>query len=88
MNTRHPKIRRQIEQGMDTVISSVIGESYRLQVSAGRSGSRAATTRRGSGTVSGLNAATLELNANATAFRHRRFLLLHYHYQAEFLATY
>ncbi|XP_019574091.1 mesenteric estrogen-dependent adipogenesis protein [Rhinolophus sinicus] len=31
VNTRHPKIRRQIEQGMDTVISSVIGESYRLQ---------------------------------------------------------
>lgn len=33
MNTRHPKIRRQIEQGMDMAISSVIGESYRLQVS-------------------------------------------------------
>ncbi|XP_044522036.1 mesenteric estrogen-dependent adipogenesis protein [Gracilinanus agilis] len=31
VNTRHPKIRRQIEHGMDTVISSVIGESYRLQ---------------------------------------------------------
>ncbi|XP_054112715.1 mesenteric estrogen-dependent adipogenesis protein isoform X1 [Callithrix jacchus] len=31
VNTRHPKIRRQIEQGMDMVISSVIGESYRLQ---------------------------------------------------------
>ncbi|XP_007522465.1 mesenteric estrogen-dependent adipogenesis protein isoform X1 [Erinaceus europaeus] len=31
VNTRHPKVRRQIEQGMDTVISSVIGESYRLQ---------------------------------------------------------
>ncbi|XP_037656455.1 mesenteric estrogen-dependent adipogenesis protein [Choloepus didactylus] len=31
VNTRHPKIRRQLEQGMDTVISSVIGESYRLQ---------------------------------------------------------
>ncbi|XP_075418930.1 mesenteric estrogen-dependent adipogenesis protein [Tenrec ecaudatus] len=31
VNTRHPKIRRQIEQGMDLVISSVIGESYRLQ---------------------------------------------------------
>ncbi|XP_007956466.2 mesenteric estrogen-dependent adipogenesis protein [Orycteropus afer afer] len=31
VNTRHPKIRRQIEQGMDTIISSVIGESYRLQ---------------------------------------------------------
>ncbi|MXQ84791.1 hypothetical protein E5288_WYG016777 [Bos mutus] len=32
VNTRHPKIRRQIEQGMDMVISSVIGESYRLQL--------------------------------------------------------
>ncbi|XP_025852375.2 mesenteric estrogen-dependent adipogenesis protein [Vulpes vulpes] len=31
VNTRHPKIRRQIEQGMDMIISSVIGESYRLQ---------------------------------------------------------
>ncbi|XP_013835882.1 mesenteric estrogen-dependent adipogenesis protein [Sus scrofa] len=31
VNTRHPKIRRQIEQGMDAVISSVIGESYRLE---------------------------------------------------------
>ncbi|KAM8800576.1 mesenteric estrogen-dependent adipogenesis protein [Rhynchonycteris naso] len=31
VNTRHPKIRRQIEQGMDKVISSVIGESYWLQ---------------------------------------------------------
>ncbi|XP_012882783.1 PREDICTED: mesenteric estrogen-dependent adipogenesis protein [Dipodomys ordii] len=31
VNTRHPKIRRQLEQGMDMVISSVIGESYRLQ---------------------------------------------------------
>ncbi|KAF6120317.1 mesenteric estrogen dependent adipogenesis [Phyllostomus discolor] len=31
VNTRHPKIRRQIEQGMNMVISSVIGESYRLQ---------------------------------------------------------
>lgn len=31
MNTRHPKIRKQIENGMDMVISSVIGESYRLQ---------------------------------------------------------
>ncbi|KAM9033216.1 mesenteric estrogen-dependent adipogenesis protein [Sarcophilus harrisii] len=31
VNTRHPKIRRQIEHGMDTVISSVIGESYRLE---------------------------------------------------------
>ncbi|XP_006894144.1 PREDICTED: mesenteric estrogen-dependent adipogenesis protein-like [Elephantulus edwardii] len=31
VNTRHPRIRRQIEQGMDMVISSVIGESYRLQ---------------------------------------------------------
>ncbi|XP_021091966.1 mesenteric estrogen-dependent adipogenesis protein isoform X1 [Heterocephalus glaber] len=31
VNTRHPKIRRQIEQGMDMVISSVIGESYRLK---------------------------------------------------------
>ncbi|XP_048656742.1 mesenteric estrogen-dependent adipogenesis protein isoform X2 [Marmota marmota marmota] len=31
VNTRHPKIRRQIEQGMDMVISSVIGESYRLE---------------------------------------------------------
>ncbi|KAM6179027.1 mesenteric estrogen-dependent adipogenesis protein [Rhynchocyon petersi] len=31
VNTRHPKIRRQIEHGMDAVISSVIGESYRLQ---------------------------------------------------------
>ncbi|XP_045326161.1 mesenteric estrogen-dependent adipogenesis protein [Leopardus geoffroyi] len=31
VNTRHPKIRRQIEHGMDMVISSVIGESYRLQ---------------------------------------------------------
>lgn len=31
VNTRHPKIRRQIEQGMDMAISSVIGESYRLQ---------------------------------------------------------
>uniref|UniRef100_K7CKX8 Chromosome 13 open reading frame 33 n=1 Tax=Pan troglodytes TaxID=9598 RepID=K7CKX8_PANTR len=31
VNTRHPKIRRQIERGMDMVISSVIGESYRLQ---------------------------------------------------------
>ncbi|XP_073651119.1 mesenteric estrogen-dependent adipogenesis protein isoform X3 [Tursiops truncatus] len=31
VNTRHPKIRRQIEQGMDMVISSVIGESYWLQ---------------------------------------------------------
>ncbi|XP_049634785.1 mesenteric estrogen-dependent adipogenesis protein [Suncus etruscus] len=31
VNTRHPKIRKQIENGMDMVISSVIGESYRLQ---------------------------------------------------------
>lgn len=31
VNTRHPTIRRQMEQGMDMVISSVIGESYRLQ---------------------------------------------------------
>ncbi|XP_032651848.1 mesenteric estrogen-dependent adipogenesis protein [Chelonoidis abingdonii] len=31
VNTRHPKIRRQIEHGMNTVISSVFGESYRLQ---------------------------------------------------------
>ncbi|XP_010622261.1 mesenteric estrogen-dependent adipogenesis protein [Fukomys damarensis] len=31
VNTRHPKIRRQIEQGMDMVISSVIGESYQLK---------------------------------------------------------
>ncbi|XP_001510475.2 mesenteric estrogen-dependent adipogenesis protein [Ornithorhynchus anatinus] len=31
VNTRHPKIRRQIEQGMDQVISSVFGESYSLR---------------------------------------------------------
>ncbi|XP_068382768.1 mesenteric estrogen-dependent adipogenesis protein [Eschrichtius robustus] len=31
VNTRHPKIRRQMEQGMDMAISSVIGESYWLQ---------------------------------------------------------
>ncbi|XP_060231890.1 LOW QUALITY PROTEIN: mesenteric estrogen-dependent adipogenesis protein [Meriones unguiculatus] len=30
-NTRHPRIRRQLERGLDGVISSVIGESYRLQ---------------------------------------------------------
>lgn len=42
VNTRHPKIRRQIEQGMDMVISSVIGESYRLQVNFSLPDSRAA----------------------------------------------
>ncbi|XP_042316020.1 LOW QUALITY PROTEIN: mesenteric estrogen-dependent adipogenesis protein [Sceloporus undulatus] len=31
VNTRHPKMRRQIENGMNNVISSVIGESYKLQ---------------------------------------------------------
>ncbi|XP_020644251.3 mesenteric estrogen-dependent adipogenesis protein [Pogona vitticeps] len=31
VNTRHPKIRRQIENGMNNIISSVIGESYKLQ---------------------------------------------------------
>ncbi|XP_044872475.1 mesenteric estrogen-dependent adipogenesis protein [Mauremys mutica] len=31
VNTRHPKIRRQIEHGMNTVISSVFGESYKLR---------------------------------------------------------
>ncbi|XP_025069418.1 mesenteric estrogen-dependent adipogenesis protein isoform X1 [Alligator sinensis] len=31
VNTRHPKIRRQIEHGMDNVISSVFGESYKLR---------------------------------------------------------
>ncbi|XP_038618064.1 mesenteric estrogen-dependent adipogenesis protein [Tachyglossus aculeatus] len=31
VNTRHPKIRRQIEHGMDQVISSVFGESYSLR---------------------------------------------------------
>lgn len=50
VNTRHPKIRRQIEQGMDMVISSVIGESYRLQVSVSLSESGSDHTGRGSGT--------------------------------------
>uniref|UniRef100_A0A674INH8 Mesenteric estrogen dependent adipogenesis n=1 Tax=Terrapene triunguis TaxID=2587831 RepID=A0A674INH8_9SAUR len=31
VNTRHPKMRRQIEHGMNTVISSVFGESYKLR---------------------------------------------------------
>ncbi|XP_061484451.1 mesenteric estrogen-dependent adipogenesis protein [Rhineura floridana] len=31
VNTRHPKMRRQIENGMNDIISSVIGESYKLQ---------------------------------------------------------
>ncbi|XP_033002336.1 mesenteric estrogen-dependent adipogenesis protein [Lacerta agilis] len=31
VNTRHPKMRRQIENGMNNIISSVIGESYKLQ---------------------------------------------------------
>ncbi|KAJ7320236.1 hypothetical protein JRQ81_019747 [Phrynocephalus forsythii] len=31
VNTRHPKIRRQIENGMNHIISSVIGESYKLR---------------------------------------------------------
>uniref|UniRef100_A0A7M4EYT8 Mesenteric estrogen dependent adiposis n=1 Tax=Crocodylus porosus TaxID=8502 RepID=A0A7M4EYT8_CROPO len=31
VNTRHPKIRRQIEHGMDNIISSVFGESYKLR---------------------------------------------------------
>nr|XP_033805162.1 mesenteric estrogen-dependent adipogenesis protein isoform X2 [Geotrypetes seraphini] len=32
VNTRHPKIKGQIEQGMNNIISSVLGESYKLQV--------------------------------------------------------
>uniref|UniRef100_A0A8D0BW13 Mesenteric estrogen dependent adiposis n=1 Tax=Salvator merianae TaxID=96440 RepID=A0A8D0BW13_SALMN len=31
VNTRHPKIRRQIENGMNNIITSVVGESYKLQ---------------------------------------------------------
>uniref|UniRef100_K7FLC3 Mesenteric estrogen dependent adiposis n=1 Tax=Pelodiscus sinensis TaxID=13735 RepID=K7FLC3_PELSI len=31
VNTRHPKIRRQLEHGMNTIISSVVGESYKLR---------------------------------------------------------
>ncbi|XP_043929178.1 mesenteric estrogen-dependent adipogenesis protein [Protopterus annectens] len=31
VNTRHPKIRRQIEQGMDQAISSATGENYSLK---------------------------------------------------------
>ncbi|XP_074842233.1 mesenteric estrogen-dependent adipogenesis protein [Carettochelys insculpta] len=31
VNTRHPKIRRQLEHGMDMMISSVFGESYKLR---------------------------------------------------------
>ncbi|KAM4797142.1 mesenteric estrogen-dependent adipogenesis protein [Rhinophrynus dorsalis] len=31
VNTRHPKIRAQVEGGMNDVISSVMGENYRLQ---------------------------------------------------------
>ncbi|XP_067419040.1 mesenteric estrogen-dependent adipogenesis protein [Emydura macquarii macquarii] len=31
VNTRHPKIRRQIEHGMNQIISSVFGESYKLR---------------------------------------------------------
>ncbi|KAF7251239.1 Mesenteric estrogen-dependent adipogenesis protein [Varanus komodoensis] len=31
VNTRHPKMRRQIENGMNNIISSVIGESYKLR---------------------------------------------------------
>ncbi|XP_066477055.1 mesenteric estrogen-dependent adipogenesis protein [Tiliqua scincoides] len=31
VNTRHPKIRRQIENGMNNIISSVFGESYKLR---------------------------------------------------------
>uniref|UniRef100_A0A8C8SMC0 Mesenteric estrogen dependent adipogenesis n=1 Tax=Pelusios castaneus TaxID=367368 RepID=A0A8C8SMC0_9SAUR len=31
VNTRHPKIRRQIEHGMNKIISSVFGESYKLR---------------------------------------------------------
>ncbi|XP_069496889.1 mesenteric estrogen-dependent adipogenesis protein [Ambystoma mexicanum] len=31
VNTRHPKVKAQIEGGMDRVISSVFGESYKLQ---------------------------------------------------------
>nr|XP_033805161.1 mesenteric estrogen-dependent adipogenesis protein isoform X1 [Geotrypetes seraphini] len=33
VNTRHPKIKGQIEQGMNNIISSVLGESYKLQFS-------------------------------------------------------
>lgn len=33
VNTRHPKMRRQIENSMNNIISSVFGESYKLQVS-------------------------------------------------------
>ncbi|KAJ6662371.1 hypothetical protein lerEdw1_012535 [Lerista edwardsae] len=32
VNTRHPKIRRQIENGMNNIISSVFGESYKLRL--------------------------------------------------------
>uniref|UniRef100_A0ACB8FHE9 Uncharacterized protein n=1 Tax=Sphaerodactylus townsendi TaxID=933632 RepID=A0ACB8FHE9_9SAUR len=31
VNTRHPKMRRQIENGMNDIISSVFGESYKLK---------------------------------------------------------
>ncbi|KAJ1114093.1 hypothetical protein NDU88_002332 [Pleurodeles waltl] len=31
VNTRHPKVKAQIENGMDRIISSVVGESYKLQ---------------------------------------------------------
>ncbi|XP_062983064.1 mesenteric estrogen-dependent adipogenesis protein [Elgaria multicarinata webbii] len=31
VNTRHPKMRRQIEKSMNNIISSVIGESYKLR---------------------------------------------------------
>uniref|UniRef100_A0A8D0HCY2 Mesenteric estrogen dependent adiposis n=1 Tax=Sphenodon punctatus TaxID=8508 RepID=A0A8D0HCY2_SPHPU len=31
VNTRHPKIRRQLEHGMNKIISSVFGESYKLR---------------------------------------------------------
>ncbi|XP_015281081.1 PREDICTED: mesenteric estrogen-dependent adipogenesis protein [Gekko japonicus] len=31
VNTRHPKMRRQIENGMNNIISSVFGESYKLK---------------------------------------------------------
>ncbi|XP_060090707.1 mesenteric estrogen-dependent adipogenesis protein [Heteronotia binoei] len=31
VNTRHPKMRRQIENGMNNIISSVLGESYKLK---------------------------------------------------------
>lgn len=77
MNTRHPKIRRQIEQGMDAVISSVIGESYRLEVSPA-----CADTQKGHWAFQ-----ARELNSQFVESRQRCFLLFHYHHQSMSLVS-